>query len=229
MTPAPALAPQADLGTVWTLPGVYVPQADTHLLARTMRHEGICPGMEVLDLCTGSGALALHAARMGARVTAVDIGRRAVLTTRMNAALAGLRVAVHRGDLAAPLSGRRFDVVVSNPPYVPGPAAEPARRGRSRAWDAGHRGRALLDRICDAAPGLLLPHGVLLLVHSALCDPLITVNRLDRAGLKTSVGERERVAFGPVMRSRAGWLRTQGLTGPDDDVEELVVVRAERI
>ncbi len=229
MTSASAVAPRADLGAVWTLPGVYVPQADTRLLARTMRHEGVCPGMEVLDLCTGSGALAVHAARMGARVTAVDIGRRAVLTARMNAALARRRVAVHRGDLAAPLPGRRFDMVVSNPPYVPGPAAEPPRRGRSRSWDAGHRGRALLDRICDAAPGLLLPHGILLLVHSALCDPLVTVNRLDRAGLKASVREREPVAFGPVMRSRAGWLSAEGLMGPGDDGEELVVVRAERI
>ncbi|MDI5972038.1 class I SAM-dependent methyltransferase [Streptomyces sp. SL13] len=227
---APVLAPAGGLGRMWALPGVYVPQEDTLLLARAMRREGVGPGRRVLDLCTGSGALAVHAARLGADVTAVDIGRRAVTSTRVNALLAGRRVTVRRGDLTAAVApGSRFDLVVSNPPYVPAPSAEVPRRGRARSWDAGPRGRLLLDRICDAAPGLLRPHGVLLLVHSALCDPRATVDRLAGAGLRASVVDRDRIALGPVMRSRAGWLRDQGLLAPGNDKEELVVVRAERI
>ncbi|WP_420706749.1 methyltransferase [Streptomyces sp. NRRL S-1824] len=97
------------------MPGVYRPQADSSLLAAAMRRESIGPGMDVLDLCTGSGVLALQAARLGAQVTAVDISRRAVISARLNASLAGLPVSVRRGDLFSVLPERRFDVLVSNP------------------------------------------------------------------------------------------------------------------
>ncbi|MFE4216161.1 hypothetical protein [Streptomyces sp. NPDC056844] len=69
----------AGLGNVWTLPGVYAPQADTYLLAEALQAEEIAKGTD-LDVCTGSGALAVLAARMGARVSATDISRRAVMT-----------------------------------------------------------------------------------------------------------------------------------------------------
>lgn len=227
-TTAPGVAPHA-CEPVWTLPGVYAPQHDSHLLAEAMRGEGVVPGMDVVDLCTGSGILALQAARMGARVTAVDIGRRAVLTARLNALRARRHLTVRRGDLTAPLRGARFDMVVSNPPYVPAPELLPPRCGTARAWDAGLRGRALLDRVCDAAPSLLRPHGVLLLVMSAICDPPAVIDGLERGGLRAGVRDRRCVPFGPVMRARAGWLRSEGLSEPGQCEEELVIIRAERI
>src|SRR4051812_39521913 len=91
-----AAARSADLGHLWTLPGVYAPQADTHLLAQALHAEGITADMDVLDICTGSGALAVLAAELGARVSAIDISRRAVMTARMNAARAGRRIRVMR-------------------------------------------------------------------------------------------------------------------------------------
>ncbi|MFF4343031.1 HemK2/MTQ2 family protein methyltransferase [Kitasatospora sp. NPDC001540] len=217
-----------DLGTVWTLPGVYAPQADTFLLARALVTEGVAPGTDVLDLCTGSGALAVLAARMGARVRATDISWRAVLTARLNAARARQRVRVLHGDLSAHEHGRTFDTVVANPPYVPASAALPPRTGRARAWDAGHDGRHLVDRICARAPSLLKPRGVLLMVHSGLCGVDTTLRRLTDAGLSCAVTERTYIPFGPVLTGRLPWLRAQGLIGPDEDREELVVVRAER-
>ncbi|MGW6740016.1 methyltransferase, partial [Streptomyces sp. NPDC055025] len=63
-----ALTP-ADLGSLWTLPGVYAPQDDTRLLARALHAEGLAADMDLLDVCTGGGALAVLAARMGARVS----------------------------------------------------------------------------------------------------------------------------------------------------------------
>lgn len=113
-----AAATPPAFGKVVTVPGVYAPQADSFLLARALYDEGVCPGMDLLDLCTGSGALAVYASRMGARVTAVDLGRRAVLVTRLNASLAGQRVRVRRGDLAHAVPGQSFDVVISNPPNL---------------------------------------------------------------------------------------------------------------
>ncbi|MEV4334492.1 HemK2/MTQ2 family protein methyltransferase [Streptomyces sp. NPDC049597] len=210
-------------------PGVYAPQTDTFLLADALARETLRPGADVLDVGTGSGALALAAARRGARVTAVDTSWRAVLTTRVNAALAGERVEVLHGDLLAPAAGRRFDLIVGNPPYVPAPDTRPPRRGPAVAWDAGPDGRAVLDRICDGAAELLRPDGVLLLVHSALCGVAPTLERLRRTGLEPVVTDREWVPFGPVLRSRAPWLRRQGLIAPGEDKEELVIVRAHRI
>lgn len=219
-----ALAPPS---LPWTPPGVYTPQWDTGLLARALCRETVGSTTEVLDLGTGSGALAVQAARLGARVTAVDISRLAVLTARVNTLLAGRRVRVRRGDLADAVPGRSYDLVVSNPPYVPSPAVGLPRRGRARAWEAGGDGRAFVDRICAAAPTMLRPGGVLLIVHSGLCDSGATLRHLADGGLRASITERALVPYGPVLRSRRRWLLREGLADGDENREELVVIRAE--
>ncbi|MEU7057154.1 HemK2/MTQ2 family protein methyltransferase [Streptomyces sp. NPDC046197] len=210
------------------LPGVYAPQDDTALLAEALSDERCEPGTRVLDVGTGSGALALEAARRGAEVTAVDLSWRAVWTARLNAWLRCLPVRIHRGNLFGPVRGRSFDVILANPPYVPAPDTGHGPRGRSRAWDAGRDGRLVLDRICHDAPTLLRPGGVLLLVHSAVSAPDRSLSLLRGAGLKAAVARRRWIAFGPVLRAREGWLRERGLLAAADDREELVVIRAER-
>jgi release factor glutamine methyltransferase len=152
-------------------PGVYAPQEDTELLAGALSDEPLPPGADVLDVGTGTGALALEAARRGTQVTAVDMSWRAVCTARLNALLAGLAVRVRHGNLFAPVRGQSFDLILANPPYVPAPGGAGRPRGAARSWDAGSDGRLVLDRICREAPALLRPGGVLLLVQSALSDP----------------------------------------------------------
>ncbi|OWA05654.1 methyltransferase [Streptomyces sp. CS227] len=217
--PAPSISP------VLAPAGVYAPQHDTALLTRAVTAEQPGPGTEVLDLGTGTGAVALHAARTGAHVTAVDISWTAVLTARLNAARAGCRMRVHRGDLTAPVTGRTFDLVVSNPPYVPAPEETPPASGPARAWDAGPDGRALLDRICADAPAALRPGGTLLLVHSALCGTEATLRRLAAAGMRAEVSDRVRIPYGPVLTGRREWLVARGLAD-GSPWEELVIVRA---
>lgn len=214
--------------TLLAPPGVYAPQWDTGLLARALRRENIGSATEALDLGTGSGALALEAARLGARVTAVDISWRAVFTARLNAALAGVRVRVRRGDLTTAVPGQSYDLVMSNPPYVPSPASRVPFHSASRAWEAGRDGRQFVDRICDTAPATLRPGGVLLIVHSGLCGTEATLRRLAAAGLRAQVADRAMVPYGPVMHSRRSWLVRQGLVRDGEHMEELVVVRAER-
>ncbi|MER5493113.1 HemK2/MTQ2 family protein methyltransferase [Streptomyces sp. NPDC002490] len=216
------------LPSVVVLPGVYAPQHDTRLLAAAMAREDVPPGVRALDLCTGSGALAVAAARRGARVTAVDLSRRAVWNARFNALVAGRRIRVVRGDLGTGLGAERFGLVISNPPYVPAPCEVTASHGAARAWDAGTHGRSLLDRICADAPRLLSPGGLLLVVHSGLCGTDETLCRLRAAGLHAGVSERARVPFGPVLRRRREWLCARGLLEPAAVHEELVVVRARR-
>ncbi|WP_405667620.1 methyltransferase [Streptomyces sp. NBC_01166] len=211
-----------------TLPGVYAPQHDTLLLMAALNREDIGPGTEVLDVGTGSGALALHAARRGARVTAVDVAWRAVATARLNALMHRRRITVRRSDLLSALPGRSYDLVICNPPYVPSPLGRLPGRGAARAWEAGRDGRAVLDRVCETAPAALRPGGRLLLVHSGMCDSEVTLRRLSDAGMRAHVSSRALVPLGPVLRSRLRWLRATGLMDEEETAEELVVIRAER-
>ncbi len=135
---------------------------------------------------------------------------------------------VLHGDFEARTTGRRFDIVFSNPPYVPAPDSRPPSHGPERAWDAGVDGRAVIDRICADAPALLRPGGVLLMVHSGMCGAEETLDRLEGAGLAAQVRTTASVPWGPVLRSRRSWLEQQGLAAKAEEREELVVIRAER-
>jgi release factor glutamine methyltransferase len=208
-------------------PGVFHPRADTWLLAEAAAREPALRDGDVLDLCTGSGAIAVVAARRGARrVTAVDASRRAVVTARLNGLLNGARIRARRGDLFAPLAGERYDLVVANPPYVPAASDALPRRGRERAWDAGRDGRALIDRICAEAPARLRRGGTLLLVHSSVCGEQSTLDRLTQAGLEAGVAVRSPGPLGPILSGRADELERRGLLAAGARHEELLVIRA---
>ncbi|MGW7333750.1 HemK2/MTQ2 family protein methyltransferase [Streptomyces sp. NPDC054840] len=209
------------------LPGVYRPQADTELLAQALAQEDLGPGSDVLEIGTGTGGLALQAADTGARVTAVDVSWLAVVTARLNALRRRIPLRVVHGDFAGCSADHSYDLVVSNPPYVPAPGRRLPSRGPQRAWDAGPDGRTVIDRICGGAPRLLRPGGVLLMVHSGMCDAGETVRRLAREGLAAEVTARAFVPWGPVLRSRRDWLERQGLAAEAEEREELVVIRAQ--
>lgn len=209
-------------------PSVYRAQGDTWLLAEVLRREPAVAGGRVLDVCAGSGALAVAAARLGAaEVTATDVSRRAVASSWLNARARGLSVRVRRGDLFEPVEGERFDVIVANPPYVPARAACPPLGGAARAWDAGVDGRAVIDRLCREAPPHLAPGGILLIVFSALCGTELTVQRLRSAGLDVCIVARRTEPFGRVMNGRVSLLEARELITPGQRHEELVVVRAQ--
>ena len=124
----------------------------------------------VLDLCTGSGCLAILAAQHfpNAAIDAVDISRGALEVAARNVAAYGLedRVSLHRGDLFAPLGDARYDLIISNPPYVDaeGMAALPpeCRAEPKLAFDGGADGLHVVRRILLEAPGHLTPDGGLL-------------------------------------------------------------------
>ncbi|WP_327740343.1 methyltransferase [Streptomyces nojiriensis] len=211
------------------LPGVYRPQADTLLLADALALEDLGPRTDALEIGTGTGALALHAAGRGARVTAVDVSWPAVVTARLNSLRRRLPLRVLHGDFAARTAGCRFDLVVANPPYVPAPGDQLPSRGPERAWDAGPDGRGVIDRICAGAPALLRPGGVLLMVHSALCGAGETLDRLTGVGLAAEVTASASVPWGPVLRSRRAWLEQRGLAAEAEEREELVIIRAQSL
>lgn len=208
-------------------PGVYRPQADTWLLAEALRAARV--GVRVLDVGTGTGALAVAAALSGAaEVIAVDESARAVFAARVNAWLRRLPVRVLRSDLFEAVSGQVFDVIVANPPYVCSDGLS-RPRAPARSWDGGASGRRVLDRLCSVVPSLLAPGGTLLLVQSALCGVQDTICRLHAEGLDAAEVARRQEAFGPVMSAHAVRLEDRGLIGPGQRYEDLVVIRACRL
>jgi len=212
-----------------TLPGVFRPISDSVMLADVLRAETLPATARVVDVCTGSGYLALTAALRGVEhVTAIDVSRRAVATVRLNARLNGVRIRALRGSLLEPVAGERFDAIVSNPPYVPDPSGELPARGRRRAWDAGADGRALLDRLLAEAPGHLRPGGRLLVVHSSLLGLEATRGMLAAAGLEVDVVRRRRGPLGPLMAGRREHLEARGLLAPGQREEEVLVIRGRR-
>lgn len=211
------------------LPGVFHPISDSRLLAARACATA-SPGARVLELCTGSGAVAVALARCGAAaVTAVDRSWRATLTVRLNARRNGVSVRARRGDLFDAVPGERFDLVVANPPYVPARDAALPLRGPGRATDAGHDGRVLLDRICAQAADHLTPGGALLVVHSSVIGGEETLERLRSGGLEASVTDRRPGPLGPLMRARRELLERRGLLEPGADHEELLVICGRRV
>jgi release factor glutamine methyltransferase len=196
------------------------------LLAQVVSESRLASGKDVLEVFTGSGALALSMASDGARsVTAVDISRRALLSVRLNARRNDVRVRVLRGDLFAPVWGESFDLIVANPPYVPGDKGLPTR-GIARAWEGGWSGRVLVDRLLTDGPAHLRPGGKLLIVHSSFTGERETCDGLEAAGLRAEVLARHRGPLGPIGRARLAVLRERGLLDDRDgsDEEDLVVI-----
>ncbi|MEH2622448.1 ribosomal protein L3 glutamine methyltransferase [Bradyrhizobium sp. AZCC 1719] len=124
----------------------------------------------VLDLCTGSGCLAILASRNfpNAAIDAVDISKDALEVAARNVGDYGLqdRLTLYRGDLFKPLGDRRYDLIISNPPYVDaeGMAGLPreCRAEPKLAFDGGFDGLDIVRRILDEAAAHLTPQGGLL-------------------------------------------------------------------
>ena len=169
--------PVTRFGDLWLLtpPSVFAPRSDAEVLldAAAGRVRG-----RVLDLCTGSGVLALSAQPFADEVTAVDASRTAALAARTNALINRRPIEVFHGDLFAPVAGRLFDTIISNPPYLPVAGGRDRRLG-SRAWNGGIDGRSVIDRICRGAANHLAPRGEVLLVQSSLTRVGPTIELLE--------------------------------------------------
>jgi release factor glutamine methyltransferase len=164
----------------WGLPfhideSVLVPRPDTETVievARVARPDRTLP-YRILDLCTGSGVIAVSLAREfpAARIIATEISPAAAAVARKNASrnAVGERVDVRDGDLFGPVAGEQFDVITANPPYIASavlPTLSPeVRREPVVALDGGVDGLGFYDRICADARAHLLAGGALIVEH----------------------------------------------------------------
>jgi release factor glutamine methyltransferase len=153
-------------------PAVLIPRPDTEtLVVESLRLMKELPEPSVLDIGTGSGAIALAVAKRhkGAKVTATDISPDALTVAQRNATKHGLgeRVRFLHGDLFEPLGAEGFDFILSNPPYIAHEdisALPPGVRNYEPhlALDGGPGGYAVFDRLIREAPQHLKPGGYLI-------------------------------------------------------------------
>ena len=189
-------------------PDVLIPRADTESLIDTALEKLTQPARhEVLDLGTGSGCVAITIAheRSAARVTAVDVSAAALNVARDNAVAIGVDVEFVEGTWFEPLGGCRFDLIVSNPPYVA--EADPhLQQGDLRfepvtAVASGKDGLTDIRIIIAGAPTYLRAGGWLLFEHgydqADVCRDLLrdagfgeVISRADIAGLPRVAGGR---------------------------------------
>lgn len=160
------------LGETWFMdacyevnPHVLIPRFDTEYLVQAVLAHVEKDNASVLDLCTGSGivAISLARARKDWRISASDISGEALQVAQRNGARLGAQVDWREGDLFAPWQGRRFDAVVANPPYIgleeyhtlaPEVHYEP-----QQALLASNEGMAFYERLTAEAAGYLQPGG----------------------------------------------------------------------
>ena len=191
-------------------PSVLVPRPDTETVievARALRNDRAAP-CRVLDLCTGSGAIALAMAKElpAATVIATELSADAAAVARTNVEKNNFtaRIEVREGDLFAPVPGERFDLIVSNPPYIATAviatlSVEVSREPRM-ALDGGADGLVFYDRICAAARDHLESGGALVVEHGF--DQADAVReRFERAGFidvtnVADLGKNPRVTSG---------------------------------
>lgn len=161
------------LGNAWFMglhfavrKGILIPRRDSETIVEaTIR---LAPqGATLLDLCCGSGCLGLSIAhaRPDITLTLADISTDAIQVSKQNAARLGLDARLVQTDLFAQLQGDRFDVIISNPPYIPtadiASLAREVRHEPSLALDGGTDGldiyrRIIPDALCHLASGGLL-------------------------------------------------------------------------
>jgi len=191
---------------------VLIPRPDTEILVETAlrRTERLDAFGTALDLCTGSGCVALAFARQRRnwRITGVDISAEAIELAGENAARLGLDGGIRLlvGDLTEPLGpDERFDLLTANPPYIPAAEVQRLEPGirdfePNIALDGGADGLRVTRRIVELAPGVLEPGGVLALEIGY--DQGLRVEELMRAAGFVQIerardyGRHERVASG---------------------------------
>jgi release factor glutamine methyltransferase len=187
-------------------PATLIPRPDTETLVDwALELLAALPGEPtVVDLGTGSGAIALaiKAACPRARVTAVDFSADALAVARANGERLGLAVDWHHGSWFEPLAGQRFDLVVSNPPYIAGhdPHLPALRHEPITALTPGGDGLDDLRTLIDAAPQHLNPGGWLLMEHgwdqADAVAALLTGRGFAQATLHRDLADRPRASGG---------------------------------
>ena len=182
--------------------GVLIPRPETeHLVDQALLLAAMFQAPRIVDVGTGSGCIAIALAHHlpHAKITAIDLSSKALIRASESAALNKVSPLIHflEGDLLAPVEGERFEIIVSNPPYVPTAdreslSVEVRDYEPSLALFAGEDGLEVYRRLIPSAFEALIPGGFLLLEIGFGQSPAIT-ELLTRSGF-------EQIEFTPDLQ-----------------------------
>jgi SAM-dependent methyltransferase len=178
------------------------------------------PVGRVLDVGCGGGIQALHASRHAEHVVATDLSERALAVAAFNAALNGIELELRQGSLLEPVAGERFDLIVSNPPFVITPRGAADEMTTWTYRDGGRAGDALVGELLEALPAHLSPGGSAVLLgnweipEGADWDahPRAWLQDVVESGLDAWVMQREQE---DPARYAETWVRDGGITARD--------------
>ena len=174
---------------------VYNPSDDSYMLLRIVE---VARDETFLEVGAGTGLIAIHAAKMGAKVTATDVNPHAVELTRRNAARNQVRIPVLQSDLFDKVNGY-FDVIAFNPPYLPSDSSSTSWIERS--WSGGEKGSEILVSFLDQAWRHLAPGGRIYMVLSSLTG-LTSVLKAAKERYESEMLEEQRMFFESMFAYR---------------------------
>ncbi|RLJ01946.1 MAG: protoporphyrinogen oxidase [Candidatus Aenigmatarchaeota archaeon] len=180
--------------------GVYEPREDSLLLAEGME---IPEGSDVLDMGTGSGAIALVAGRRAKRVMGADINPEAIETAKKNAVLNRIQnVEFIVSDLFENVIGK-FDVILFNPPYLPADRSDAYLKERD-ALIGGLTGREVIERFAAVAGAHLKESGKIYLIISSLTGPEEVIKIFKRNGFSVRIRRKEKIPWEELLLLEIG-------------------------
>lgn len=174
---------------------VYNPSDDSYLLLKVVE---VSPEERFLEMGPGTGLLSIHAAKLGAIVTAADVNPHAVECTKRNAAKNSVRIDTVKSDLFEKVRGN-YDVIVFNPPYLPGAATSTS--WIERAWSGGDEGSETAVQFLNDAWKHLSPGGRIFMILSSV-GGLMSVLRSARERYDSEMLEEKHMFFESIYAYR---------------------------
>lgn len=176
-----------------THPQVYEPAEDTFLLADNLQVERMS---RALEIGTGTGLIAIIAARKARAVIATDINPHALDCTLKNIITnKSYNMELRKGDLFEPVKEEKFDLILFNTPYLPTDEDETVSDELDAAWNGGLSGREVIDRFLAQVKDHLNPGGKVQMVQSSLSGNEETMKKLEELGFIASITAREKGFF----------------------------------
>lgn len=176
---------------------VYQPAEDTFLLADNLQVERMC---RALEIGTGTGLIAIIAARKARAVIATDVNSHALdCAVRNIITNKAFNVELRKGDLFEPVEDDKFDLILFNTPYLPSDEDEFIDDELEAAWNGGLNGREVIDRFLAGVKDHLNPGGKVQLVQSSLAGNEETLQKLEELGFKASITAKEKGFFEEIM------------------------------
>lgn len=185
---------------IYLCENVYEPSEDTELLAKTILEHCNVKNKTVLEIGTGTGAIAILLAKNGAKVTATDITTEAIKCAQKNAKINNVKIEFLKGNLFDPVKNRKFDIIIFNPPYLPEEEYDyllpPTYK---KALIGGKEGNETIIQFINQLPNHMHNHSKAYIVTSTLSKPKQILKHIKNNKLKAKTITKQKYFFEEIQ------------------------------